>query len=380
MPNAALYIQILAGLGAIILMTAWVPMIMRKMPLSLPIFCVGAGAALFMLPALHPFAVHPLQHPIAVERLSELVVVVSLMGAGLKIDRLIGLHRWALTWRLLAIAMPITILLVAALASSLLGLGIAAAVLIGSSLAPTDPVLASDVQVGAPGEGEEGEARFAAGARVEEGGTDPSAPGQRAQADIEQGHERQPRGDAEGKAGDHRRLEQVGRTPIHQGPAGGMAPQPAVESGGGGITGGGGGGGSCLKSAPPRRPPKVEKTAPRTACRSRPRTKLTTENLPASSCAFSIMSILSKRSLAASLIFVCLSISAPIAPLAACSRSLKPSSAKQLVASAGTSVQGSAGACVAWADALRVVPIADRTTRAAAAIRWFEVMTVGLIV
>ena len=161
MPDAALYIQILAGLGAIILMTAWVPMIMRKMPLSLPIFCVGAGAALFMLPALHPFAVHPLQHPIAVERLSELVVVVSLMGAGLKIDRLIGLHRWALTWRLLAIAMPITILLVAALASSLLGLGIAAAVLIGSSLAPTDPVLASDVQVGAPGEGEEGEARFA---------------------------------------------------------------------------------------------------------------------------------------------------------------------------------------------------------------------------
>ncbi|UZW57439.1 sodium:proton antiporter [Sphingobium sp. JS3065] len=161
MPDSALYEQVLTGLGAIILMTAWVPMVMRRMPLSLPIFCVAAGAALFALPALRPFAVHPLQHPIAVERLSELVVVVSLMGAGLKIDRRAGFRRWAITWRLLGVAMPITILLVTILASSLLGLGIATALLIGSSLAPTDPVLASDVQVGAPGEGKEDEVRFA---------------------------------------------------------------------------------------------------------------------------------------------------------------------------------------------------------------------------
>jgi len=161
MLNSGFYIQILTGLGAIILMTAWIPMVLRKMPLSLPIFCVAVGAALFTMPPLRPFAVHPLQYPILVERLSEFVVVVALMGAGLKIDRLVGLHRWVLTWRLLAIAMPITILLVAALASSLLGLGLAAALLLGSSLAPTDPVLASDVQVGAPGEVEEDEARFA---------------------------------------------------------------------------------------------------------------------------------------------------------------------------------------------------------------------------
>lgn len=161
MLNSGFYIQILTGLGAIILMTAWIPMVLRKMPLSLPIFCVAVGAALFTMPQLRPFAVHPLQYPILVERLSEFVVVVALMGAGLKIDRLVGLHRWVLTWRLLAIAMPITILLVAALASSLLGLGLAAALLLGSSLAPTDPVLASDVQVGAPGEVEEDEARFA---------------------------------------------------------------------------------------------------------------------------------------------------------------------------------------------------------------------------
>ena len=156
-----LYVQLLAGAGALILMTAWLPMLLRKIPLSLPILCVGVGAFLFALPPLRPFAVHPLQFPVAVERLSELVVIVSLMGAGLKIDRVIGLRSWTLAWRLLAIAMPITMLIVGLLAGSLLGLGVATAVLIAAVLAPTDPVLASDVQVGGPGEGTEDEARFA---------------------------------------------------------------------------------------------------------------------------------------------------------------------------------------------------------------------------
>ncbi|MBO1326071.1 cation:proton antiporter [Acetobacter sp. TBRC 12305] len=160
-PSNALYLEVLTGLGVIILLTAWLPMVLRRMPLSLPIVCVGAGAALMGLPDLRPLAVHPLAYPHTTERLSELVVIVSLMGAGLKIDRLLGVRRWMLTWRLLGIAMPLTIVLLAILAHRLLGLGAAAALLIGSSLAPTDPVLAADVQVGAPGEGLEDEARFA---------------------------------------------------------------------------------------------------------------------------------------------------------------------------------------------------------------------------
>ena len=156
-----LYVQLLAGVGALVLMTAWLPMLLRKIPLSLPILCVGVGAALFALPPLRPFAVHPLQFPVVVERLSELVVIVSLMGAGLKIDRVIGLRSWALAWRLLAIAMPITMLIVGLLAWGLMGMGVATALLIAAVLAPTDPVLASDVQVGGPGEGTEDEARFA---------------------------------------------------------------------------------------------------------------------------------------------------------------------------------------------------------------------------
>ena len=156
-----LYVLLLTGLGALVLMTAWLPMLLRKAPLSLPILCVAVGAALFALPPLRQFAVHPLEFPLVVERLSELVVIVSLMGAGLKIDRMIGLRSWALTWRLLGIAMPITMLTVACLAWGLTGAGAAAALLIAAVLAPTDPVLASDVQVGGPGKGTEDEARFA---------------------------------------------------------------------------------------------------------------------------------------------------------------------------------------------------------------------------
>jgi NhaP-type Na+/H+ or K+/H+ antiporter len=83
------------------------------------------------------------------------------MGAGLKLDRPLSWHGWASTWRLLGIAMPLTILGIALLGWTILGLGIAAAVLLGAALAPTDPVLASDIQVGPPQSGKEDEVRFA---------------------------------------------------------------------------------------------------------------------------------------------------------------------------------------------------------------------------
>ena len=74
------------------------------------------------------------------------------MGAGLKLDRPFSFISWALTWRLLAIAMPLSIIGFACLGWSL-GLSASAALLLGAVLAPTDPVLASDVQVGPPGSG-----------------------------------------------------------------------------------------------------------------------------------------------------------------------------------------------------------------------------------
>ncbi|MCJ2058975.1 cation:proton antiporter [Methylobacterium sp. J-048] len=155
------YVVVLAGFGVLVLLTAWLPMVLRALPLSLPICCVGAGAALSLLPVVAGLPLKLSEHLSLIEHATEGVVIISLMGAGLKIDRLIGWRRWAVTWRLLGIAMPLTILALAMLAWALLGVGAATALLLAASLAPTDPVLASDVQVGHPTEGGEDEMRFA---------------------------------------------------------------------------------------------------------------------------------------------------------------------------------------------------------------------------
>lgn len=136
-------------------------MVLRALPLSLPICCVGIGAALSLIPAVADLTPHPGSHIGIIEHATEAVVVISLMGAGLKIDRLFGWRSWSVTWRLLGIGMPLTILALTALGSVLLGLGLASALLLASSLAPTDPVLASDVQVGHPDEDHEDEPCFA---------------------------------------------------------------------------------------------------------------------------------------------------------------------------------------------------------------------------
>jgi NhaP-type Na+/H+ or K+/H+ antiporter len=91
---------------------------------------------------------------------SELAVIVALFGTGLRIDNLRSYRRWKPTVRLLAVVMPLTILAVALLGWMLAGMTLAGALLLGAVLAPTDPVLAGDVQVGPPTEGGEHPVRF----------------------------------------------------------------------------------------------------------------------------------------------------------------------------------------------------------------------------
>ncbi|WP_448659491.1 cation:proton antiporter [Sphingomonas sp. CJ99] len=155
-----LYIPALCAVGLLIFLVAWLPLILRRLPLSLPILCVGIGMALFSLPAAAPFALHPIERPWIVEKASELIVILSLMGAGLKIGRPWSWRRWALPVRLLGIAMPLTIVALLIAGQQVLGLGFATALLLAAALAPTDPVLAGDVQIEGPGGQEEDEARF----------------------------------------------------------------------------------------------------------------------------------------------------------------------------------------------------------------------------
>lgn len=153
------YILVLTGAGLLIALVAWLPLALRRLPLSLPIVCIGLGAGIFSLPwvTLRPL---PMQYPEITERFAEFVVIIALMGAGLKLDRVFSVRRWAITWRLIAITMPLSIAAITLFAGWWMGLSWTVALLLGAALAPTDPVLAADVQVGPPRSGEEDEVRF----------------------------------------------------------------------------------------------------------------------------------------------------------------------------------------------------------------------------
>lgn len=138
---------------------SWAPTGLKRLPLTLAILSVAIGVVVFSTGVLS-FDPDPRTWDTITERLTELVVIISLMGAGLKLDRPLGWRSWSTTWRLLAIAMPLTIAAVALLGWVGLGFSLAMALLFGASMAPTDPVLASDVQVGPPRSGDEDEVRF----------------------------------------------------------------------------------------------------------------------------------------------------------------------------------------------------------------------------
>ena len=103
----------------------------------------------------------PFEHPDVIERIAEVAVIIALFSAGLKLDRALKWVEWRSTALLLIVVMPVTIAAVAGLAMAFMGLSLGAAILLGAVLAPTDPVLAGDVQVGPPGDTEEPEPRFA---------------------------------------------------------------------------------------------------------------------------------------------------------------------------------------------------------------------------
>ncbi len=153
------YILALTGAGLLIALVAWLPLALKKLPLSLPIVCIAIGAALGQYAPI-PVVPLPSEYPGFVERFTEFVVIIALMGAGLKLDRLFSWKRWHVTWRLLGPTMLLTIAAITGIGVWLLGLPLPVAILLGGALAPTDPVLAADVQVGPPKTGEEDEVRF----------------------------------------------------------------------------------------------------------------------------------------------------------------------------------------------------------------------------
>ena len=86
----------LALIGLLAILTAWLPLYVAPRALSVPMVIVAVGVGLFLLPLGLPTP-SPIRHRYLIERLTEAGVLVSLMGAGLKLDRPMGWRSWKTT-------------------------------------------------------------------------------------------------------------------------------------------------------------------------------------------------------------------------------------------------------------------------------------------
>ena len=143
------YNYYLLAAGIITLLAAVVPNVLRKRHLTPPVLylLIGAGIA---LAGKEYTDFDVMQHTNLIRRMSEFVVLVALTNAGLKIKQPFSWQTWKYSSRLLLITMPLTIIGAAYAGWWLLGLAPAAAMLFGALIAPTDPVLASDLQTSRP--------------------------------------------------------------------------------------------------------------------------------------------------------------------------------------------------------------------------------------
>ena len=154
------YILVITIIGIASLGMAWFPSISKRTRISYSIIYVLFGMALYYILFDQLPSANPIQHKEFTTRLTELTVIISLMGTGLKIDQPFSFHKWQTPFRLISITMLLCIGAVAFLAIRFLHFDLPSAILLGAALAPTDPVLASDVQVEPPMEGREENVKF----------------------------------------------------------------------------------------------------------------------------------------------------------------------------------------------------------------------------
>lgn len=123
----------------------------KRLPLTTALLYLGAGILLGRYGS-RLIDLDFKSHAVLWERMTEAAILVSLFSAGLKLRVKWGDVRWRMALRLAFGAMLATVALITAAGYYLLSLPLGAALLLGAVLAPTDPVLASDVQVSHAGD------------------------------------------------------------------------------------------------------------------------------------------------------------------------------------------------------------------------------------
>ena len=138
-------------IGGILVAMGITAQFMRRIPITNAMMYLAVG---FLIgpTVLHLFHFNPLKESGVLERITEIAVILSLFTAGLKMPVPVRLGEWRFPILLGFASMAATAAVIAAFGYWALGLSAGAAVLLGGVLAPTDPVLARDVQIRHPGD------------------------------------------------------------------------------------------------------------------------------------------------------------------------------------------------------------------------------------
>jgi len=135
--------------GVLLIAVALLGRLLDRLPVSLAIIYLVVGFALGPA-AFNALELHPLRHLELLRIITEVALLISLFTVGIKLRVPVGDWRWSVPLRLATISMLLTIVGVTAAGAWLLDFPLGLALVLGAALAPTDPVLASDVQLRSP--------------------------------------------------------------------------------------------------------------------------------------------------------------------------------------------------------------------------------------
>ena len=137
--------------GGLLLFIGVSSSVLRRLPVTTAILYLAIGI-LVGPTGLNLFHFNPLKQSEFLEALTEVAVLISLFSAGVKMPVPVRIWRWRAPVLLASASMIVSVALMTAFAWFVLGLPIGAAILLAALLAPTDPVLATDVQSRHPGD------------------------------------------------------------------------------------------------------------------------------------------------------------------------------------------------------------------------------------
>lgn len=144
--NAQPYFVAMAYLGFAISIVAFLPLYTKRIKITyiIPLLCLGM--AMYLLGAPLPWP-DPLWDLDITKIITEAIVIISLMTAGLKIGTQYKWREWKRPFLLIVITMPLFMLAIFLISHYMLGLNGPVSLLLAAVLAPTDPVLASEIQL-----------------------------------------------------------------------------------------------------------------------------------------------------------------------------------------------------------------------------------------